>query len=341
MRHTVIAMTVVLALVSMPAMGKPLPGRDILKFQQVPMDATPVDGGIYWGHDEESTVYHWDDPGQPGLPPHYEGWTMADDFADRSPDPVVHVKWWGSYMNLEAGLVPEVKRFLISFEKDVPHSPDEPDSFSHPGEPLLTQVVTKGPLSPQSGTFTETLVSNGGLPLNEALYEYNAELKCEFPQQPDTVYWLKIAAMVDLDVNAPPEEQIVWGWHNRDYTVNDPLASTPPLVNPGEHDQGPTPGGMAIWHFQDDAVSCWTEFEIDDSTGPCGIEPRQSEFSPEHYLDWVDGPGWMANGGAADWDGISQYSKDLAFELYTIPEPGTMALLAIGACLPLFRRKRR
>ena len=39
-----------------PALADPLPGRDILKFQQLPMDATPVDGATYFGHDELSTI---------------------------------------------------------------------------------------------------------------------------------------------------------------------------------------------------------------------------------------------------------------------------------------------
>ena len=40
-----------------PALADPLPGRDMLKFSQQPMDQTAVVGQIYWGHDEPSTAY--------------------------------------------------------------------------------------------------------------------------------------------------------------------------------------------------------------------------------------------------------------------------------------------
>ena len=131
---------------------------------------------------------------------------MADDFADKFSSPVVHVKWWGSYLN--DFIIPNfpVNKFLISFESDVPASAANP--FSRPGEPLLNQIVRRVPvggLTPGSGTFTEVPISGGGPPLGETLYEYNAELHLgkEFFQKPDTVYWLKIVALVDLPPGIP------------------------------------------------------------------------------------------------------------------------------------------
>jgi len=222
----------------------------------------------------------------------------------------------------------------------VPAGPDNP--FSHPGEPLLNQIVRRGPLAPGSGTFTETLVSPGGPPLGERLFEYNAELHLgkEFFQKPDTVYWLKVVALVDLpagiiiDPNQPPTFVPRWGWHNRDYTIMDPLASTAPAVVPGEHIDGflgPVPGGTAVWHFQDDAVT--GRISVDHLSTDMGqIMPRveQGGFQPTRYLPLADGP-----------SGIGEFSKDLAFELYTIiPEPASCMLMAIGVagCL-MFRRR--
>ena len=128
------------------AAADPLPDRDILKFAQAPMSATDIggeDGTVttYYGHDELSTLYGTDIL----TPPYYEGTFMADDFADESSDPVVHVKWWGSYSSGDpqgtAGA--GVQRFLISFESDMPAGdPANLDDFSHPDQPLLSQVVT-------------------------------------------------------------------------------------------------------------------------------------------------------------------------------------------------------
>jgi hypothetical protein len=228
---------------------------------------------------------------------------------------------------------------LISFESDVPAGPNNP--FSHPGQPLLNQIVKRGPLSPGSGTFTENQISPGGPPLDEHLYEYNAELHLgkEFFQKPDTVYWLKIVALVDLpagiiiDPNQPPTFVPRWGWHNRDYTVQNMQASTAPAVVPGEDivgSLGPAPGGTPVWHFQDDAV---TGHIVVNHLIPMGdIMPQidQAGYQPTRYLALADGP-----------PGIGEFSKDLAFELYTIvPEPATCALLAIGLVGFACRRQR-
>ena len=319
-----------LAIVS-AAVADPLLGRDVLKFSQRPMDGTPItspNGTVqrFWGHDELSTAYST--VSATGPTP-YRGTFMADDFADKFDSPIVHVKWWGSYLNNFVSPNFPVDKFLISIESDVPAGPDNP--FSHPGEPLLNQIVRRGPLAPGSGTFTERPISGGGPPLGETLYEYNAELHLgkEFFQKPDTVYWLKVVALVDLppgiivDPNQPPTFVPRWGWHNRDYTIMNPLASTAPAVVPGEHIDGflgPVPGGTPVWHFQDNAVT--GRVVVDHLSTPMGqIMPRvdQAEFRPTRYLTLADGP-----------PGIGEFSKDLAFELYTVPEPATCMLLLIG-----------
>jgi len=326
------------------AFGDPLPGRDVLKFRQRPMDGTPIvnDAGgttLYWGHDELSTAYSSAEATAPRI---YQGVFMADDFADKFISPVVHVKWWGSYLNNFTTPNFPVDKFLISFESDIPQSATNP--FSRPGEPLLNQIVRRVPagggLTPGSGTFTEKLTSPGRPPLSEALYEYNAELHLgkEFFQKPDTVYWLKIVALVDLPagvpIEPPPTFAPRWGWHNRDYTIFDPLASSPPAVVPGEFLSGTIGGGPVaspIWHFQDDAV---TGRIFVDTAGPMGqIMPviDQSEYAPRGYVPIADGP-----------EQIGQFSKDLAFELYTlVPEPAScLMLLASAAAITLARRRR-
>ncbi|HJS06283.1 MAG TPA: PEP-CTERM sorting domain-containing protein, partial [Pirellulales bacterium] len=58
----------------------------------------------------------------------------------------------------------------------------------------------------------------------------------------------------------------------------------------------------------------------------------QAGFQPTRYLPLADGP-----------PGIGEFSKDLAFELYTVPEPATWALLMSGAAsagVLTWRRRR-
>jgi hypothetical protein len=326
------------------AVADPLPGRNLLKFSQKPMNGTliPTEGTVqaYWGHDELSTAYSG--VTAVGRTP-YRGTFMADDFADKFNSPVVHVKWWGSYLNNFQNPNIPVNKFLISFESDVPQSDNVP--FSHPGQPLLNQIVRRGPLAPGSGTFTENPISLGGPPLGEALYEYNAELHLDksFFEKADTVYWLKIVALVDLPAGVPlpdpdddpPTFAPRWGWHNRDYTIFDPLASSPPLVNPGERSVGsigPAGSSVRIWHFQDDAVT--GNVFVNTQLTPGGeIMPfvEQGGYERTRYLGLADGPRI-----------IGEFSKDLAFELYTIPEPATCALIAISLAgvVGLHRRRR-
>jgi hypothetical protein len=297
----------------------PLQG-EVLKFQQVPMIATPIDGAVYYGHDELSTA--WLSATAQG----YAGVFMADDFADLLSTPVVHLRWWGSYFQPETADQRFVNKFLISFESDVPDpNPTDPLDFSHPGQNLLAQVVTQGVLSPGSGTFTEKMVA-GSNPA-DPVYEYNAELALPFSQKMDTVYWLKIVALDDLSQTDP--QAIRWGWHNRDYTIQDPLASTPPAVVPGEFNDGVigVSPPQKIWHFQDDAVS--GNVLVTPISGTPTFEVLQDGYAPQNYTP-ADGP-----------SEIVLHSKDLAFELYTVPEPAAWLMLLGAGAMCFFRLRRK
>jgi len=340
----------------------PLRG-EFLKFQQLPLDGTVVADRPWFGHDEVSTAHGTHSMVNADgtlIPGSYSfGQFMADDFADKFDTPVVHIRWWGSYR----GNVGEptatagggVQRFLVSWETDVPAGQGG-TNFSHPGVPLQNEVLRKvpagGALLPGSGTFTETFVSPGGAPLGEHLWKYNAELACPFDEKADTVYWLKIVAL-----NDPAKDGTFfdWGWHDRDYTVMDPLASSPPVVVPGEHSPGgvfdgfdPVTGAprplRRVWHFQDDAVA-GNIFGIVDAGGCTNVRFQlQSEMLPQRYIDLVDGPGPVVLPGPVPITvpGIGSFSKDLAFELYSIPEPGTVGLAGLGLTgLAAFGWRRR
>jgi hypothetical protein len=299
----------------------PLPGESPA-FQQRPMIATPIFGPTtYYGHDELSTAQNLFVPGPFQV---YAGTFMADDFAVKSARPISHLRWWGSYLDNARGL--GANRFLVSFESDVPAGPNTP--FSRPGQPLSSQIVSLGSLSPASGTFTEQAISSGGPPLNEALFEYNAELATPFVPVAATVYWLKIVALINPAPNGPPPT--FWGWHNRDYTLEDTIAPTAPAVAPGEFGIfSPIPEIPPVWHFQDDAVSGQVRVTEQMSPLPPLVTIDQSDYAPQNYRADIDGPPF-----------ISQYSKDLAFELYSVPEPRSAVLLLLGIVAAMMGRAR-
>lgn len=343
------------------AKGDPLPGRDLLKFSQEPMIATQIQNttgqtNTYFGHDELSTAYGYGTSGQLGTD--YQGRFMADDFADKFTRPVVHLSWWGSYMDNNNAAVPPqapVQRFLVAFEQDLPVGhPNNPYPYSIPGPVLQWDVLTltTGPLTPGSGQFTEKLVPRPpGDPLNEPLYQYNGELHFNrnFPEQADTVYWLKITALVDLPAGTPvPPPPAInatkWGWHNRDYTIPNLLASTAPAVVPGESQVG-TVDTAPVYHFQDDSVQGNLRFQPFNTNPNLRVFQEVGSFRDQNYVSFnsagigpLDGP--ASTPGTV---GIDAFSKDLAFRLYAtqiIPEPAACMLLGIGLA-GVFATRRR
>ena len=120
----------------------PISPGDLLKFDQQPMVNTAFGAQIYFGHDELSTAYG---VGNTANPPRIIGvrsWPMTSPTTSASP--VVHVTWWGSYIDdNNAAFRPNStsKKFLIAFESDVPA---QPGGFSRPGQVLQYDVVTLG-----------------------------------------------------------------------------------------------------------------------------------------------------------------------------------------------------
>ena len=308
----------------------PIVGRDVIKFSQRPMLNTPLtdDAGFvrgFHGHDELSTAWSSFRGGEPGVPFQFEGYDgpiMTDDFADPLSSPVVHVKWWGSYLN---GPLEGVKKFLISFGR----------GFEGRGEyrDLLSQVVVQGALSPGSGTFTEKQVFP--LSVDGPIYEYNAELYLgkEFAQRPDALYSLSIAALVDIGPNQNPltdPSVIRWGWHTRDYSLHNPHASS---IDARFSDSvaGALPPSTIVWKFG--LAAAPGDFRVRRGVGGSFVMPRvtgnESGQGPQNYETAADGP--LA---------IAAFPRDLAFELYTVPEPASMALVLIAIAARCLGRRR-
>ncbi|HTQ39470.1 MAG TPA: PEP-CTERM sorting domain-containing protein [Pirellulales bacterium] len=321
-----------IAAIATRAFADPLPG-EVLKFQQLPLNnglgvtvggvTYGAGGAPYPGHDELSTAYPNTSLSD------FNGTFAADDFSDNYSSPVVHLTWWGSYLN-NSNAAPNggVKQFLISFESDLPAAQNAA-GYSEPNQPILTQVVTPGAISAGSGTFTETLINNNN-GTSEPLYQYNAELAMPFQEQAGTVYWLKIVALAGLN-----QQSLQWGWHNRDWGIQDTLASAVPT--PGEHVEGTVTTAMIpVWHFQDDAVTGNIDYGV-NSAGTFAIN-SETQMLPMNYQ--------RTPSGSVPIDGqpgIETLSEDLAFQLYTVPEPSTIVLLGLGTLgigAKLWRRRR-
>ena len=131
------------------AVADPLHGRDILKFSQQPMDGTPItspNGTVqrFWGHDELSTAYSTlVATGPDTVSRHVHGGRLRRQIQH---SPVVHVKWWGSYLNNFVSPTFPIDKFLISFESDVPAGAEQ--SVQPSGAAAVEPNRRRGPLAP-------------------------------------------------------------------------------------------------------------------------------------------------------------------------------------------------
>jgi hypothetical protein len=105
---------------------------------------------------------------------------------------------------------------------------------------------------------------------------------------------------------------------------------------PGEQIVGQVGVNTPVWHFQDDSVAGDVRILPTAAGGYLSPFIDQQNMLPQRYVDFADGPG----SGNPAVPPISAFSKDLAFELYTVvPEPTGVALLAIGMMGLALRRK--
>lgn len=294
-------------LIACPLLADP-DDDEVIKFEQLPMLMLSLGfEGPYYGHDEESRAGLTDQDGSTNV---YQGnaW-MADDFADTVNSQIVHVEWWGSYIDggPDPQHDPSTIKFLIEFLDDDPAGPEgrlDDNPHSLPGTPLQYEVVSFDPSGGHPsgpGYYTESMELPSGT--NEPVFHYNAELKYPFPQQADTVYWLKIVALV-LD------PATIWGWHNRDYTIMNLYAS--PAVSPGERIVGilGDPLEVPVYHFQDNAVRGQQIVVVIDTNNMDHILQLQEPIDWQTVLPQM----YTTNDGPAP--EILNQSKDLAFRLY-------------------------
>lgn len=283
-----------------------------LMFDQRPLNGglAPSSGGApFVGHGESSTATLT-------TPPSYIGTYAADDFALSASTSIVHVEWYGSYaVNQKLG---GASQFLIAFESDAPASIFGP---SHPGAPLLSQIVSLGALAPGSGTFSETAIASAGL---TQLYHYQAELTLPFDATADTLYWLKIVA---LNHQQQDGGTYLWNWQVRDYQIENTLAPVAPDVSPGESQLA-----GSVWHFQDAAVT--GAVEVTPIAGGPTADVEQALAFARSYVSIAS-----LDGSA----GIQTFKSDLAFGLasVSVPEPLSAVMLGFGiAAIVLIARRR-
>jgi hypothetical protein len=181
----------------------------------------PFSGIRCWAHyeDEKSTAEE-DASGEPNIIR-----PVADDWLCDQNTPITAVVWWGSYIGYRykpcehdpCGAPLKPAYFLLSIWDDIPADPCDPNSYSHPDNPIWEY---------RAYNYDEVLVGydkhpedqNG--PPREPVFRYSVRLpKDDWFIQPEqeTVFWLSIVAVYSH--GAQPSHD--WGWTNHKHTFND------------------------------------------------------------------------------------------------------------------------
>ena len=250
---------------------------------------------ITGGEEEPETVVKWSQPPVPYdpcfAPNVYEGWdessdellpNVLDDFRCDTDLPVIHIRWWGSYLGYYDEEVPAQDQdmdFYITFWTDVPAGPFDPCdpcdpcNFSHPGE-LIHEIYCDNYTVDFYGREWDPYdpCANPYDPCNlMAKFEFNQVLDpCDYWYQPGDsgIYWLGIMAIYNED------PLYRWGWETRPHFFQDDAVC---LFADPRFDAPPYP-----WFY-------YQPIEIFDETWDLSFE-LLTEPEPEPGIKWSQPP---------------------------------------------------
>lgn len=177
-------------------------------------------------------ILGWDEPSDYNRPP-----IMADDWLCKDDRPVTDIHWWGSFLGWTQPHPPPIlpRAFHIGIWTNVKAGVDM--HFSHPGTLIWENFCDKWVWNfygydehphPSDPDHKETCFQfNQLLSQDEWFYQE--------PNEPNTIYWLSIAAIYDQN---KPDPNHPWGWKTRP------------------------------WHFEDDAVRIMGTMHPDGTLWP-------------------------------------------------------------------------
>ena len=334
----------------------PSPDPEVLiKFQQLPLSGLTIDQFTYWGHDELSTAYNSTDlnttfegcymaddfadlKDTPVIKLKWWGSYIENEIIE----PVNRFLIAFESDNPAQGHPDDVD-YIPSHPGDVLHSEIVQLSTAlplNPGDYSETWLNSGGPPCHEALFEYEAVLENpfpqepnvvywlkivaiiddaaAWSRLNSAVQNSGMSL-CDFLKLP---YTSGDPNQIEFGLQTPVTR---WGWHNRDYTKMDPYASKGSDLpqGPGEHNPKSYLPNLTsitgvdddnVWHFQDDAVFGDVVINENGDEMPA-VNQDPTTWEEEYYKyslpycntsQGVDGP-----------DEIVQYSKDLAFELWT------------------------
>jgi hypothetical protein len=247
---------------------------------------------------------------------------VMDDWKCTDGRPVTDVHWWGSYIQDDCGYDnwcwgghsgtqgPIIGSFKILIFSDVPATTGRHACPSHPGTELACYDI---PFADTGETYYSRDENYN------KVYQYNVDLPTPFDQVAGQTYWLGIVAVLKHNYQdyfgdgwswgcgcsdwGYSDDQKIWGWHT--------------AVQPENLDDSVT---ITNFKFSNGTYTYWSPNEYIIETHRC--------YGSNLY-DAYD-YGYCQPLGCGNQQKIS---LDMAFELTTIPEPTTIAMVALGGFL--------
>jgi hypothetical protein len=184
-------------------------------------------------------ILGWDERSDYKNPP-----IMADDWLCKDDRPVTDIHWWGSFLGWNQPYPPPIlpSAFHIGIWTNVKAGVD--DYFSHPGILVWENFCNKWVWN-FSG-YDEHPDQSDPEYYTESCFQFNQLLSedewfYQEPEEPNTIYWLSIAAIYDPNAYQNPNFH-PWGWKTRP------------------------------WYFEDDAVRTWGALNLDGTQWPPDLQ---------------------------------------------------------------------
>lgn len=281
-----------------------------------------------------AAAYKWLQPPQPYIPEDaYNGWDelsmysvqiAADDWVCTTDNPVVEIRWWGSFIGWYHPWLPPQgvpAMFHVAIWTDVPADPTQPASFSHPGEVIHEILCDHFDWEFVGWDFDPRAIDQQPPP--EATFKFAQYLDPGewFWQEPGgNIYWISIAAMY-------PAGQVVdypWGWKTRPRDPDSPAPDdavwiadpAAPVLGSQYVNGGPLfyPTPQESWDLAFELISVprdrvvcepqgavgnplhpptyWYDVTPDDF-GRCDFHVQVFDPDPLHYTNIVSPPTWL------------------------------------------------
>ncbi len=216
-------------------------------------------GGTLQPVDLTADQLEWPSEAHPStfFPPAVD-WLIADDWKCDDGQPIIVVKWWGTYHPYKTDVTGPVEP--PAFQPTGFILTQYADNAGAPGA-TLNEVVM--PIADCNQAYAGTATITG--PFYSHVFGYQVTLPAPWTQTKDSIYWLSVQAQFTRDPDITTDGFVHWGW-----------VSTPPGSFEGRGQQ--SNDGGDIWTPVELNPGDIINFAFEIGALPVGTEPNKTLF---------------------------------------------------------------